>query len=97
MWFPDTFGRSIVSTGLVIHDIAALVMLGGFVVHIYESTAQQPGTFGAMIRGTVSNRWAWTHHPGWYRQVTRRVPRGDYERALQQQQRDHSSARPQSS
>ena len=67
----------------VLHDVAALVMLAGFIVHVYEGTAQQPGTFQAMTRGTVEKRWAWTHHPAWYRAVTGRDPRTDYERALQ--------------
>ena len=67
MWFPQTFGRVAVAIGYVLHDVAALVMLVGFIVHIYESTAQQPGTFQAMTRGTVTKRWAWTHHPAWYR------------------------------
>jgi formate dehydrogenase subunit gamma len=93
MWFPETFGRGLVSIGLVVHDIAALVMLAGLVAHVYESTAQQPGTFGAMVRGTVSTRWGWTHHPGWYRQATGRDPRADYERALREQERDGSSSR----
>ncbi len=83
MWFPETFGRSAVAVGYVLHDLAALVMLGGFIVHLYESTAQQPGTFQAMTRGVVSKRWAWTHHPAWYRQVTLRDPRTDYEEARQ--------------
>ena len=82
MWFPELFGRLAVAIGYVLHDIAALIMLVGFIVHIYESTAQQPGTFRAMTRGTVSKRWAWTHHPAWYRESTGRDPRADYERAL---------------
>ena len=70
MWFPHTFGRAAVAVGYVLHDIAALVMLAGFVVHLYEGTAAIPGTFRSMTRGTVEKRWAWTHHPGWYRAVT---------------------------
>jgi formate dehydrogenase subunit gamma len=81
MWFPRSFGRLAVAIGYVLHDVAALVMLIGFIVHIYESTAQQPGTFQAMTRGTVSKRWAWTHHPAWYRRATGRDPRADYEQA----------------
>jgi formate dehydrogenase subunit gamma len=81
MWFPRTFGRGAVAISYVLHDVAALLMLVGFIVHIYESTAQQPGTFQAMTRGTVSKRWAWTHHPAWYRDATGRNPREDYERA----------------
>jgi len=81
MWFPEAFGRLAVAIGYVLHDIAALLMLVGFIVHIYEGTAQQPGTLRAMTRGTVSKRWAWTHHPAWYRKSTGRDPRADYEAA----------------
>jgi formate dehydrogenase subunit gamma len=70
MWFPATFGRTTVSVGYVLHDLSALVMLAGFVVHVYESTAAVQGTFSSMTRGTVERRWAWTHHPKWYRRVT---------------------------
>lgn len=82
LWFPRTFGAALVAVGYVLHDIAALVMLVGFIVHIYEGTAQQPGTFRAMTRGTVEKRWAWTHHPAWYREASGRDPRADYAAAL---------------
>jgi len=85
MWFPTTFGRSTVAVGYVLHDIAALVMLVGFIIHVYEGTAAQPGTFHSMTRGTVEKRWAWTHHPAWYRRATGRDPRVDYEAAVQRQ------------
>jgi formate dehydrogenase subunit gamma len=81
MWFPAIFGRVAVAVGYVLHDIAALLMLGGFIVHVYEGTAAQPGTFSAMTRGTVERRWAWTHHPAWYRRVTGRDPRADHDQA----------------
>ena len=81
LWFPEVFGRLAVAIGYVLHDIAALVMLVGFIVHVYESTAQHPGTFRAMTRGTVSKPWAWTHHPAWYRDSTGRDPLAHYERA----------------
>jgi formate dehydrogenase subunit gamma len=67
LWFPATFGRFTVALSYILHDIAALLMLAGFIIHIYEATAAQPGTFQSMTRGTVEKRWAWTHHPGWYR------------------------------
>lgn len=82
MWFPPHgSGRTVVAVSYVLHDVAMLVMLVGFIVHIYEATAAAPGTFQAMTRGTVSKRWAWTHHPAWYGQATGRNPREDYERA----------------
>ena len=70
MWFPHAFGRVAVDIGYVFHDLAALLMLGGLIVHVYEGTAAQPGTFQSMTRGTVENGWARTHHPAWYRRVT---------------------------
>ena len=82
MWFPKTFGRPLVSIGYVLHDVAALVMLVGFIVHIYESTAAVPGTFHSMTRGTVEKRWAGTHHPAWYRRETGRDATADYEAAV---------------
>jgi len=82
MWFPRTFGRPVVAISYVLHDLAALVMLIGFIIHVYEGTAAQPGTFASMTRGTVEKRWAWTHHPAWYARVTGRDPRADYEQAL---------------
>jgi formate dehydrogenase subunit gamma len=85
MWFPATFGRNAVIIGYVLHDIAAIVMLVGFIVHIYEASAAQPGTFRSMMRGTVDERWAWTHHPAWYRRATGRDPKADYDAAVQRQ------------
>jgi formate dehydrogenase subunit gamma len=85
MWFPKAFGRPAAAIGYVLHDLAALVMLVGFIVHIYEGTAAQPGTFQSMTRGIVEKRWAWTHHPAWYRRVTGRDPRADHDAAVQHQ------------
>jgi formate dehydrogenase subunit gamma len=69
-----TFGRWPVAISYVLHDISAIIMLGGIFIHIYLSTIGEPGTFQAMIRGAVSEAWAWTFHPAWYKQVTRRDP-----------------------
>jgi formate dehydrogenase subunit gamma len=85
MWFDDVVPRWIVAFSYVLHDIAALAMLAGFVIHVYEGTAAQPGTFQSMTNGTVTKEWAWTHHPGWYAEVTGRDPREDYEQARRRQ------------
>src|ERR1700730_4497057 len=69
-----TFGRWAVAVSYVLHDISAVVMLGGIFIHIYLSTIGEPGTFQAMIRGAVSEAWAWTFHPAWYKEVTGRDP-----------------------
>jgi len=69
-----TFGRWAVAVSYVLHDISALIMLGGIFIHIYLSTIGEPGTFQGMIRGAVSEAWAWTFHPAWYKEVTGRDP-----------------------
>ena len=86
MWFDDVVPRWVVAVSYVIHDLAALLMLAGFIIHVYEGTAHQPGTFRSMMDGTVTERWAWTHHPGWYRALTGRDPREAYEREKRRQE-----------
>jgi formate dehydrogenase subunit gamma len=85
MWFPEITGRLAVAISYVFHDIFALIMLAGIFIHIYLSTFGQPGTFHAMTRGVVSRAWAWTNHPAWYREVTGRDPRHDYEEVRHRQ------------
>jgi formate dehydrogenase subunit gamma len=82
LWFgARTFDRTVVAVSYVLHDIFALIMLGGIFIHIYLSTFGEPGTFQAMTRGAVSEAWAWTFHPAWYKEVTGRDPRQAYEEA----------------
>ena len=84
MWAgAPTFGRLAVAIGYVLHDISALIMLFGIFFHLYQSTFGQPGTIQAMTRGTVSEKWAWTHSPAWYREMTGRDPG----QALEQERR----------
>lgn len=85
LWFDHVVARWIVAVSYAFHDIAAVVMLLGFIAHIYETTAAQPGTFQSMVDGTVSEEWAWTHHPAWYAEATGRDPREEYERARDRQ------------
>jgi formate dehydrogenase subunit gamma len=90
LWLDDVVGRGAVAVSYVIHDVAAVVMLGGFILHVYEGTAAAPGTLEAMTRGTVTETWAWTHHPAWYRAVTGREPREAYEEERRRDQRTGS-------
>ena len=85
MWFDQLVWRWLIAVSYVVHDLAALLMLAGFIVHIYEGTAAMPGTFRAMTNGTVTEKWAWTHHPAWYRAVTGRDSREAYEREKHRQ------------
>jgi formate dehydrogenase subunit gamma len=77
----EVFGRWTVAISYVLHDISALIMLGGIFIHIYLSTIGEPGTFQSMTRGAVSEPWAWTFHPAWYKEVTGRDPQQACEEA----------------
>jgi len=94
IWFPEIFGRGLVAVSYVIHDISALIMLAGIFIHIYLSTIGEPGTMQAMTRGTVSEAWAWTHHPAWYKEVTGRDPQQALEEARQKLSVPPDEARP---
>ena len=76
------FGRITVAVSYVLHDISALIMLGGIFIHIYLSTIGEPGTLEAMTRGAVKESWAWTFHPAWYSNVTGRDPKQAYDEAV---------------
>ncbi len=70
MWFPLAFPGIIRELAYVIHDITFILFAVGLIGHIYLGTAAEPGTFGSMIRGTVTRPWARLHHPNWFREVT---------------------------
>jgi formate dehydrogenase subunit gamma len=85
LWFDDLVPRWLVALSYVVHDLASLLMLAGFIIHIYEGTAAMPGTFRAMVDGTVTEKWAWTHHPAWYRAIMGQDPREAYEQEKRRQ------------
>ena len=70
MWFPQSFPPFLRELSYLIHDFTFIVFAVSLVGHIYLSTAAEPGTFGSMVRGTVTRQWARLHHPAWFRQVT---------------------------
>ena len=58
LWFLEVLGCTPAWISQFFHDIAALIMLGGFFIHVYEGTIGAPGSLRAMIRGTVTEAWA---------------------------------------
>ena len=57
-------------TATLVHAIAALLTIGGFIIHVYMGTAVVPGGLSAIIHGEVSEEWARHHHPLWFAQLT---------------------------
>ena len=69
MWVPRAFPPILMQLAYILHDVTFIVFAVGIVFHIYLGTAAEPGTFGSMIRGTVTRQWARLHHARWYHEV----------------------------
>jgi formate dehydrogenase subunit gamma len=83
VWFPEYISFSIAWVRhlmILLHEIAALITIGGFIVHVYMSVFLVPGSMTAMTEGFVSRAWARTHHRLWYIRMTG----GDHEGELRQ-------------
>jgi formate dehydrogenase subunit gamma len=73
MWFPELFPRSfnwVRGLAILIHECAALVTIGAFIIHVYMGVFMVPGGLRGIVLGHVSRRWARVHHPLWYSKVT---------------------------
>jgi len=73
LWFPELVSFRVAwirSLMVLIHEIAALLTIGGFIVHIYMSVFFVPGSMEAMTVGYVSRAWARAHHRLWYIRAT---------------------------
>ena len=57
--------RAFVPLRSLIHAVAALVTIGGFIVHLYMGLAVVPGGLSAILHGEVTEEWARRHHPLW--------------------------------
>jgi formate dehydrogenase subunit gamma len=75
LWFPEYVPRQaawVRGVMILMHEVAALATIGGFIIHIYMSVFLVPGSMTAMINGWVTRAWARTHHRLWYLRVTGR-------------------------
>jgi formate dehydrogenase subunit gamma len=70
MWFPEYDPRVIRPWMIIIHEGAALITIGAFIIHVYMSVFTVPGSVDAMVHGFVSKDWAKAHHRLWFHQKT---------------------------
>ncbi len=69
LWWPNLFSAPVREVSWVLHDLTFILFLLMIFGHIYLAIAE-PGTYSAMVKGTVTKAWAKLHHPAWYRDVT---------------------------
>jgi formate dehydrogenase subunit gamma len=60
--------RSLRYAAVLVHAVAALATIGGFIVHVYMGVVVVPGGLSAILHGEVSERWARHHHALWARE-----------------------------
>jgi formate dehydrogenase subunit gamma len=75
LWFPERIPwnlRSLRFAAILVHESAALITIGAFIIHVYMGTAMVRGGFTSIIRGEVSPAWAKAHHWLWYERVRNR-------------------------
>ena len=73
LWFPEYIPRQaawVRDVMILLHEIAALVTIGGFIIHVYMGVFMVPYSMTAITTGYVTRSWAWTHHRLWYLRVT---------------------------
>ena len=70
MWFPEYVPvnnlRWIRPIVVIVHEGAALITIGAFIIHVYMGVFMVPGSLTAMVQGWVTKDWAKTHHKLWY-------------------------------
>ena len=54
---------------VIVHAVAFLFTVAGFIIHVYMGTAVVRGGFSSVIRGEVTESWARHHHRLWYERV----------------------------
>ena len=63
------YERATMQIAHMIHAVAALLMLGMFIGHIYMGTIGTEGAYRAMKTGYVDETWAKEHHELWYKDI----------------------------
>jgi formate dehydrogenase subunit gamma len=77
LWFSDSLPwslRFLRYVSVLLHPIAALLTIGGFILHVYMGTAVERGAFGAVITGQASETFLKKYHRLWYEEITGRSP-----------------------
>jgi len=77
LWIPEYIPRQaawVRGLMILIHEIAALATIGGFIIHVYMGLLMVPGSMTAITTGYVSRAWAKAHHRLWYMRITGDAP-----------------------
>ena len=74
LWYVDVVPwnlRGLRFAAVLVHAVAALLTIGGFIIHVYMGIFVVPAGLSAIVQGEVTEEWAKHHHPLWHAQMTR--------------------------
>jgi formate dehydrogenase subunit gamma len=77
LWFTEYIPwslRFLRYVSIILHPIAFLVTLGGFIIHVYMGAVVEQGSLTSVIRGEVTESWAKAHHRLWLARITGNAP-----------------------
>jgi formate dehydrogenase subunit gamma len=77
LWVPEYIPRQaawVRGVMILLHECAALLTIGGFIIHVYMGVLMVPRSMHAINVGYVSRAWARTHHRLWYIRATGGTP-----------------------
>ena len=72
LWFVAAIPwelRALRYAAVLVHAVAALATIAGFIIHLYMGLAVVPSGFEAILHGKVTEEWARRHHPLWLAQI----------------------------
>ena len=73
LWFPEYIPRQsawVRGVMILLHEVAALVTIGGFIIHVYMSVFMVPYSMDRDHHRLGHARLGRTHHRLWYLRVT---------------------------
>lgn len=73
-WFAGFFPIVLRRIAVLVHAIAAVVLIIGVIIHVYAAIWVK-GSVRAMTRGIVSDTWARRHHPLWHKEISSKKER----------------------
>lgn len=86
------FGLAIVQWSMVLHFVAAGMVVSGLMIHVYMGAVfpEERPAFYSMITGMVNELYAFRHHYKWWREV--RMQQADWEHAISaEEDRSHDT------
>jgi formate dehydrogenase subunit gamma len=69
LWLPQGWPLAVRQAAVLVHAVATLVTIAGFIIHVYMGVAVEPGSLRAIIGGEVTEAWARHHHALWADEV----------------------------